>query len=94
MSWQGVAVACFLLNPRDLAHPSWRLSSRTQPIQVYASSPEAARNHAAMHLCRDGAFHADLPWRNATLCEVHRLDSPLPGVDVLGECGVIELLDA
>ena len=79
----------YLLTPRDPTNPRWQYSKIVQAVQIFASSSEAARNMAAMHLSTGPDSEGTSAWRDSDLCEVSALDGLLQGVAVIGEYGLI-----
>ena len=62
-------MAIYLLTPRHLQAPDWKLSSRRKAVQIEAASEDEARTRAASFYCADAASHKKgfVPWTQTTL---------------------------
>ena len=70
----------YLLTPRHLQAPDWKLSTHRKPVQIEAESEEAARSRAAKLFgvaAQDGAGKARFnPWTQATLARAKVVTAP------------------
>ena len=73
----------YLLTPRHLQAPDWKLSTHRKPVQIEAESEDAARLRAAklFGAAQEGAGKARFnPWTQATLARAKVVAAPDEGV--------------
>ena len=74
----------WLLTPRHLQAPDWKLSTHRKPVQIEAENEDAARRRAASLFgvaAPEGAGKARFnPWTQATLARAKVVAAPEQGV--------------
>ena len=72
----------FLLTPRHLQAPDWKLSTHRKAVQIEAETEEEARQRATLFYyvaARSGAKGSN-PWNQSTLVRAKAIAEPDPAV--------------
>ena len=72
----------FLLTPRHLQAPDWKLSTHRKAVQIEAETEEEARQRATLFygLAAETGAKGFNPWNQSTLVRAKIITEPDPGV--------------
>ena len=72
----------FLLTPRHLQAPDWKLSTHRKPVQIEAKTEDEARQRATLFYCvpSPGGTKGFNPWNQSTLVRAKVITEADPGV--------------